>query len=160
MTRLTFAWSGLALLAAVAITVPALGDGKENRNQLREDKKELREDRDRLREARRAGDGGAIDDAKKELRRDRRQLTKDQLEKRKAHLAELRQKWGGFFKAPAFREEMRLHHHRMAKLRQVERIAKAEKKDGLVKRVDTLVTKEKARHQKVLDAMKSDGGAK
>jgi hypothetical protein len=160
MKRPTLAWSGLALLGALAITAPALGDAKDGRNPLREDRKELREDRERLRDARRAGDGGAIDDAKRELRRDRLKLTKDQLEKRKEHLAELRQKWGGFFKHPGFRDEMRLHHHRMAKLRQIERTAKAEKKDALAKRVDALMAKEKARHQTVLDGMKADGGAK
>jgi hypothetical protein len=85
----------------------------------------------------------------------RDELTEEQKAKRKEHMAELRAKWGEMLKKPGVKEEMKKHLSRLAKLRRIGRVAKDAKKDGIQKRVDAAVAKEKQRHDKTMDELKT-----
>ena len=48
-----------------------------------------------------------------------------------------------------------MHAQRMARLNRMRAIAKAEGKDAVVTRIDGLITKERARHKKHMDQLKT-----
>lgn len=151
-----------ALLGVLGATSPALADGplKEAKDKVKEEKKELRE-------AKKSGDAGAIAEEKKELKQAEKELREARKKRREEHLAEMRAKWGEILKKPGVKEEMRVHARRMSRLRRIEKIARDAKKEAVVKRATALQEKEKARHQKKMDELKSQpapagsaGGAK
>jgi hypothetical protein len=67
-------------------------------------------------------------------------------------------KWGEFARGKPAINEFRLHGWRMAKLRRIRLVAEAMGKDKLVGKVDDLIEKEKARHDKALERVKASGG--
>lgn len=141
------------LLLSGAAFADGKGDVKDARDKVKEDKKELRE-------ARQAHDAGAAKEAKDALKADREKLREERKERRKKHLDEMKAKYGPGLKVPAVRAEMRVHAARMARLHRVEHLAKVAKKDAVVKRTEAAIEKEKARHQKRMDELKSaPGGA-
>ncbi|MCA9630162.1 MAG: hypothetical protein KC766_20965 [Myxococcales bacterium] len=79
-------------------------------------------------------------------------------ERRAKRRKELKQELGKDVERPEVKQELNLHAARMAKLNRLEILAKNENKSELVKRTQTLKTKENSRHASRLKALK--GGAK
>ncbi|MCB9588127.1 MAG: hypothetical protein H6718_22155 [Polyangiaceae bacterium] len=79
-------------------------------------------------------------------------------ERREKRRKELKQELGKDVERPEVKQELNLHAARMAKLNRLEILAKNEDKSDLVKRAQTLKTKENSRHASRLKALK--GGAK
>ncbi|MDI1446702.1 hypothetical protein [Polyangium sp. 6x1] len=166
---------GAALLAAAAVaSADVVADGptreqirairpvRESKKELREDRKELREDRKELREDRKAGaDAKELREDKKEIREDKKELREDRKAKREARRKELREKWGDVVKRPGARAELEVHARRLARLAQARKVAEADGKKELVARIDKLVEKENARHQRAMKRLteKGPGGA-
>lgn len=123
-------------------------------------RKELREARRELREALKDGGHGATaaKDARERLRESREKLRASRDERRKARRAELRAKYGDIMARPAVRSELRLHAQRMARLHRMERIATARGKEDAERRVQALVTRENARHDKRMGELKGSVG--
>lgn len=120
---------------------------KEARDEAKEARKDAREARKDAREAR--ADGGLPEDQQRKQRRERR----------REHRAELRQKWGdALLRHPAVRAELRTHAWRLARLHRVRQLADAAGKKAVVERVDALIAKEQARHDKHMATLKSKGG--
>lgn len=128
------------------------GQNKEARDKVKEERKELQD-------ARKTGDAGAIKAALDDVKAAKKELTAEQKERRKAHMAEMRAKWGTILKMDGVKDEMRLHASRMAKLRRIEKLAKDKNKDAVAKRATAAMEKEKARHDKKLGELKAKGGA-
>jgi len=143
---------------------------REDRKEAREDKKELREDKKELREDKKdgadakelAGDRKDIREDKKDLagdkrdlRKDRRELRADRKEKRKERLKEIKAKWGDLVKRPDAQAELEVHARRIARLERAKTIATEDKKTVLVGKIDKLIEKEKARHQRTMDRLKT-----
>ncbi len=146
----------------VALADPPKGEPpgkavKEAREKEREEKKELREEKKELKEARKSGDAGAAKEALEDVKEARKELTEAQKERRKAHMAEMRAKWGSILKMEGVKEEMSTHASRMARLRRIEKIATEKKKDAVAKRAQAAMEKEKARHEKKMTELKAKG---
>ena len=166
-TLLAVALLGAAGIASADVVVdqPTRKEIREDRKERREDRKELREDKKELREDKKAGaDPKEIRDDKKELREDRKELREDRKElredrkaKRETKRKELREKWGDTLKRPEARAELKVHARRMARLAQARKVAETDGKKELVARIDKLVEKEKARHQRAMDRLKDKG---
>lgn len=88
------------------------------------------------------------------------QLRATRKERRAARLAEIRHHWGAIVAEPAVRAELKVHAWRMARLDRIRELADAEGKKDIVARVDKLITKENARHEKHMGVLKSAGGPK
>ncbi len=171
MIRTKIALALAALLVTTAAHADAQGQGqgggdgqgrgqnKEARDKVKEERKELREERKDLQDARKTGDAGAIKAALDDVKAGKKELTAEQKERRKAHVADVRAKWGSILKVDGVKEEMRVHASRMAKLRRIEKLAKDKSKDAVAKRAATAMEKEKARHEKKLGELKAKGGA-
>ncbi len=148
-------WWMAVLLGTLAASAPAFAAGpvKEAKEKLKEEKKELKD-------AKKAGDAGAAAEEKKDVKEAAKDVKEARKKRRDDHLAEVRSKWGDVAKAPAAKEEMRVHARRMARLNRVEKLAKDAKKDAIVKRANAAQEKEKARHEKKMGELKAAGGAK
>jgi len=85
------------------------------------------------------------------------QLRATRKQRRAAHLAKLKHKWGGLVTHPAVRAELKVHAWRMARLDRVRELAAAEDKTDVVARVDKLIAKEQARHDKHMGVLKTKG---
>ncbi|HWO09719.1 MAG TPA: hypothetical protein VNN80_09580, partial [Polyangiaceae bacterium] len=76
-------------------------------------------------------------------------------ERRKAHREELGKRYGAALGNAATREELRHHGRRMAFLNRALVLAQSEKagkdKDALIERIEKLIEKENARHEKAMD---------
>lgn len=141
------------VMAGLLLSGSALAD-KAGKGEGREDKREHRGGDGGAGHRHEAGDGGADDKG-------------DRKERQKAHMAELRAKWGAILKIEGVREEMRMHSSRLARLRRIDKLAKAGGKEAIAKRAEAAIEKEKARHDKKMDELKSkqaapaaSGGAK
>ncbi len=178
LKRSLASWIGVALLAATTVASADVPRDKppltrkeirEDKKEIREDRKEIREDRKEIREDKKAGaDPKEIREDKKELREDRKELREDKKElredrkaRREAKRKELREKWGDVTKRPEARAELKVHARRMARLTQARKVAETDGKKELVARIDKLLEKEKARHQRAMDRLKEKkaGGA-
>jgi len=142
--RIAFAALALAITSTAFLPSAHAKDGepKEARDKVREERKELRD-------AMRSGDAGAAKEAREDLRKARKA----------ARFAEMQKKYGSALGTPAVKDEMKTHAKRMARLHRIETLAKNEKKDAIVKRTDAAIEKEKARHDKRMDQLKSGGDA-
>ncbi len=98
----------------------------------------------------RAADAGPAGEKHK-----KKELTDEQKQKRKEHMAELRAKWGEQLKKPGVKDEMREHMKRMAKLRKIARVAKDAKKEAVEKRAEAAMKREKERHDKKMETLKA-----
>ncbi|MDC0742375.1 hypothetical protein [Polyangium mundeleinium] len=144
--------------SADVVAGPSRKDIRVERKELRQDRKELREDRKEIREDRKAGaDAKELREDKKEIREDKKELREDRKAKREARRKELREKWGDVVKHPDARAELKVHARRVARLAQARKVAEADGKKELVARIDKLVEKENARHQRVMDRLKEKG---
>lgn len=81
-------------------------------------------------------------------------------ERRRAHRMAVRDRWGAALAHPACREELRLHARREAFLNRALFLAHTEvtkDKDKLVERIEKLIEKENARHDRAMERLKSMG---
>jgi hypothetical protein len=129
------------------------GDKKDGREEAREDRKEGREEaredrKDGGDEAREEGkDGGP--EARPEEKSARERLKRPKEDRRREHRDRIRQKWGDeVVRTPALRNELRVHAWRLARLTRVRALAEGENKTELIARVDSLLAKEEARHER------------
>jgi chromosome segregation ATPase len=145
---------------------------KENRDEKREQRDELKEKhaakKERHQELKEKEKAGTLsDDEKAELEQmgKRRDALKAKHAELKAKHAELKKtwkkrrvdarkkvldKWPNIRKHPAAVNEMKTHARRMAHLNRAKAVAAAEGRDDLVARIDTLIGKEQARHDRVM----------
>jgi hypothetical protein len=91
------------------------------------------------------------------VRKKLEQLRATRKERRAARLAKIKQKWGGLVTHPAVRAELKVHAWRMARLDRVRELAAAEDKTDVVARVDKLIAKEEARHDKHMGVLNTKG---
>jgi len=175
---LLFGLSLLSLPASVAAQAPSakppapgahpahpvakerLEEAKERAKERRDEAKERRDEAKEKREDRR-------DEAKErreEKREDADERREKRQERRRAHVEDLRKRWGDSLVHPALRAELKVHARRIARLNHMRRLAEKAEKPKVVERIDKLIEKENARHQKHMDTLKSqaagEGGAK
>lgn len=94
-----------------------------------------------------------------EIREAWAKLKETRKERRRERREEVKRLWGELHKQPAARNELRVHAWRMARLNRMRTIAKADGKDKLVARIDTLMEKERTRHKRKMEQLKEKGGA-
>jgi hypothetical protein len=101
------------------------------------------------------------DQARKDLNDAVAKLRETRIERRKTERASLKEKYGvELLQRPAVREELRTHAERMARLHQIKRVAddmKNAKKDKIPDRVDKLIERENARHDRAMSALQNAG---
>ncbi|MBK8994885.1 MAG: hypothetical protein IPM35_03920 [Myxococcales bacterium] len=168
------ALSRLALvsLCALSLSAPALaekggppgakGPGKAAAEAVREKRAELKEKIDEKKAAAEDKKDAAkeeVKEAKKDLKEAWAKLRETRKERRQERREEIKKKWGDLHKHPAVKAELKVHAWRMARLKRIRAVADAEGKTDTVARVDKLIEKEKERHQKHMDTLKSKGGA-
>lgn len=102
----------------------------------------------------RMGDGGVRN-------RNHPVLTPEQKAKRQEQIAKLRAEYGaGTLNHPGAKMELGMHNRRVARLERMKTVAEEQKKPMLIARIDALIKKEDARHQKRMEQIRSgDAGA-
>ena len=159
---------------------------KEKREELKEKHKELKEKHKELKEKfkerkarhnelkKKEEAGELTDDEKEELGKMKKrharlkarhqklkerhaELRKTWKKRRRAARRKILQKYPNIRKKPKAVTEMKVHARRMARLKRARAIAEAEERDDLVKKIDSLITKEQARHQRKIDAHTKGG---
>lgn len=139
---------------------------KERAKERKEERKERKEERKERREKKleeMTDEEKAAFEAKRAERKEERAEIKEAWKsykeqrkaRRQARRAELKEKLGDDIKRPVVKAELRLHARRSARLNRIRVLAKADGKDALVTRVDALIAKEKARHEKRVAALKA-----
>lgn len=164
----TALWTAALALSSALFAVPAAADdppGKHPVKDAREAVKDARKDaRDAKKDAKEAtGDAKkdakeAAKDAKKDLREARQKLRETRKERRQDTVKAVKDKWGDLVKKPRVREELKRHARRMARLNQMDHLAKEGDKDKLSERIGKLREQENARHDKRMAALKAKGG--
>jgi hypothetical protein len=101
-----------------------------------------------------SGSASAAPSASSTGGRKRRELTDEEKQQRKEHMTELRAKWGETLKKPGVKDEMHTHLSTLAKLRRIAKLAKEDKKEGVQKRAEAAIKREKERHDKKMDELK------
>lgn len=168
------ALSRLALvsLCALSLSAPALaekggppgakGPGKAAAETVREKRAELKEKIAEKKDAAEDKKDEAkeeVKEAKKDLKEAWAKLRETRKERRQERREEIKKKWGDLHQHPAVKAELKVHAWRMARLKRIRAVADAEGKKDIVARADKLIEKEKERHQKHMDTLKSKGGA-
>jgi hypothetical protein len=140
---------------------------REERQERREERREERQERREERQERREERGEQRDDRqeRREERRDDRQERReerrgDRQERRKARREEIRQRWGDLAQRPEARAELRVHARRMARLHRIRALAQQAGKTEVVERADKLIAKERERHQRAMDHIRTKQGGK
>jgi len=95
-----------------------------------------------------------------ELRQKHEEHKKDRSKRRRASKREAMKHFPGFRKHPKAHHEFQKHAKRLAHLERAREVAEASGKDDLVARIDKLVEKENARHEKWLEHHKGDNAPK
>jgi hypothetical protein len=120
-----------------------------------------RDDR-RGKDARDARDGGGDAARHERGHRAMERLKRSRDERRGEDQDQIQKKWGGEqVRTPAIRNELRVHAWRLARLTRVQSLAEMDNKADVVDRVDGLLAKENARHERrmaELGAKAKDGG--
>lgn len=138
------------LVGSILLAGPAFADAP-----VKDAKEKVKEERKEAKDAKKSGDPAAIASAKKELTQAEQDLKAAKKKKHLEQLAEARAKWGDTLKKPGVKEEMKLYAKRLSRLRRMAKLATAAKKDAVVKRANTLIEKEKARHEKKMEELKA-----
>ncbi len=125
------------LIDPAVMAQPGKGKGEEKREEKKEKREERREDRQDKREDRR--------EDRQEGREERREKRQ---ERRKDRRKELKDKWGDLVKRPEVRNELGKHARRMARLNRLLVVADEANKPDAKKKIEELIAKEKARHEK------------
>jgi hypothetical protein len=96
---------------------------------------------------------------KPELKQELAALKESRGERRRQHRADLKERWGDGLAQPAAREELRHHERRMARLERMQLLAQTERagaaKDKLVPRIEKLISRENARHQRKMEQLQA-----
>jgi hypothetical protein len=143
----------IAMVAAVAsadLTPPALKTGDE--------KREHKDHHGRDGGGHGGRDGGGphlSPEARKELQEAREKLRASRDKRRDDEKAAQKAKYGEAVARPEVKEELRTHAQRLARLRRIERIAKASSKPEIAKRTADALAKEIKRHEKKMTELKS-----
>ncbi|MCA9592645.1 MAG: hypothetical protein KC776_05015 [Myxococcales bacterium] len=135
-------------------TKEAIKKTREDAGDAEEARKAAKEAREEARDARH--DAGA--QTREAWKQSWEQLKETRKERRQKRREEIKEKWGDLTKHPAVRAELKVHAWRLARLTRVRTLAKAAGKDAVVERADKLIAKEKARHDKHMETLKSKGG--
>jgi hypothetical protein len=84
-------------------------------------------------------------------------------ERQRVRRAALRAKWGKVLAHPTAREELTTHGRRMARLRRLQYLAATERqgqtRTKLLSRIDTLLSREQARHERAMKSLEENSGA-
>jgi hypothetical protein len=141
-------------LAVVATSAPlsAQAPAGSTRDQQRKERAEERRERRDERRKERA-------EERKERAEDRKDRAERQRERHRERAEELRARYGRLLGEPAVQVELRLHARRMARLQTLRRVAEKEGKTALLPRIDKLIEKERTRHQRHMEVLKSRGAA-
>jgi hypothetical protein len=89
-------------------------------------------------------------------------LRDNMAERRKKHQAELKERWGATLAMPAAREELQHHARRSARLNRALLLAETEltkDRDKVVERIQKLIEKEQARHERAMERFKTSPAA-
>jgi hypothetical protein len=90
------------------------------------------------------------------LRKKHEERAKDRAKRRRASKREAMKHFPGFRKHPKAHHEFQKHARRLARLERAREVADASGKDDLVARIDKLIEKENARHEKWLEHHQTD----
>jgi hypothetical protein len=134
---------------SAAIAALLLSSGFAARAKTPEERQEQRGER---RERRRQNQHPERVDARRDRAEQRR-------ERRRQRVDALRARFGSALRQPAIRAELELHARRKAKLNALRAVAEREGKQALLPRIDALVKKEQARHQRRMAALTADAGS-
>jgi hypothetical protein len=85
------------------------------------------------------------------------ELDKTRVERRKATVLRIRERWGALIDTEAARSELRQHAERVARLSRIRSLAEEKKKLTLLEAVDVLFTKEELRHGNAMNALRTGG---
>ncbi len=130
----------------------AKADAKEAREDAKEARKDAKEAREDAREARKEAHA-AVRATWAELKASRQTR---RTERREA----LKEQWGDdVLKRPAAQAELKVHARRLARLYRMRTLAKEANKDAVVTQVDKLIEREKTRHNKRMDTIKTPEAA-
>jgi hypothetical protein len=148
-------------VASVAAQAPGPKERREERKEAREERKEAREERKEgrkeAREERKEGREEAREEGK-EAREERRDDRREWREHRRTARRAFLDQWGPIHKQPAVRAQLELHARRMARLARMRALASEASKAEVVKKLDDMIAKENAQHDKRMERLK--GGAK
>ena len=150
-----FPRSSLVSIAAFAGTVFMVGSAFAGKPPIDDLKDKVKEERREAKEAKKSGDPAAIASAKKELTQAEEDLRAEKRKKHAEHLAAARAKWGDSLKKAGVKQEMSLHAKRIARLKRVESLAVAAKKEAVAKRAKAAIDKENERHEKKMRELKA-----
>jgi hypothetical protein len=125
-------------------------------SQPREERQDRAEERQKRREERREQRKDRAED-RKDRAEDRKDRAEHRRERRRQRAEELRARYGRLLAEPAVQAELKIHARRMARLHQLRRVAEKEGKTALLPRIDKLIEKERARHQRHMDALNARG---
>jgi hypothetical protein len=140
-----------ALVASTGLSAAQPPAGSARGDERREKTEQRRERREERREQRK--------DRAEERAEDRKERVEARRERRRERAEELRARYGRALGEPAVVAELRVHARRMARLHTLRRVAEKEGKTALLPRIDKLIEKERARHQRHMDALKAHGAA-
>lgn len=119
--------------------------GKEGRDERRDRTDERRQKREERKER------------QKDRAEDRKERAEARHERRRERARQLRARYGHLLAEPAVLAELKLHSRRMARLHALSRVAEKEGKTTLLPRIEKLIQKEQARHQRHMDALNARG---
>jgi hypothetical protein len=157
-----------AAKAEGAVDGPDKDRGKGND---KSDGKDKEKDRDKGEPGRRHGHGALrelLDDLKQgklkkaDVKERLGKLRDNMAERRKKHQAELKERWGAALAMPAVREELQHHARRSARLNRALLLAETEltkDKDKVIDRIQKLIEKEQARHERAMERLKTSPAA-
>jgi hypothetical protein len=134
-------------------------DRKEFRKEAHDERREGREDRERDDDDDHGAKVGHMKHGKPwkpspEFIAKMKERHESRMERRDDRRKNFEKKWGDFARGKPAITEFRLHGWRMAKLRRMRLLADELGKDALVAKVDKLIEKEEARHDKALEKLK------
>lgn len=150
----------------------ARGERKEAQGERKEARKEAHDERKDERRERLGGRDGGDDRGRKmghammprghwkpspEFIEKMKKWRESRKERRSERREKYEKKWGAFAHGKPAMNEFRLHGWRMAKLRRMRLLAEEMGKKDVVERVDKLIEKEQARHEKALAKLKESG---
>jgi hypothetical protein len=150
-----FLLHALALVVVTSLCAAQPAGGKDRGDEKSDERRQRREERREQRKER-ADDRKERADGRKEDKKERFEARR---ERRRQRAEELRSRYGRLLAEPAVAAELRVHARRMARLNTLRRVAEKEGKTALLPRIDKLIEKERARHQRHMDALKARGPA-
>jgi hypothetical protein len=124
---------------------------KDRREEAREERKDRREEAREGLDERRADLEGTLDERRAKLAERIQKLRQSREARAAAERERIVSRWGPVKDNPTLRAEFRLHAWRMARLHRMRLVASAEGKEPLKARIDELIAKERARHEREME---------